>query len=191
MAGKHGSHKTSRAACGPRMMRWILPCIAVLLVLAAAVRAGSRLPSPNTNLEFWIAENVEGVDFSAYQEKHGLMGGRAYYGRGYAPLTGPNGEQLDPEHYVLYTVTSYPDYAGSRQHVTRIDITDPAVELYGVTLHSSAKEIDAAMKQHGFRQETQPNAVGQLYSKGKFSLRFADDAIHISVKVSNLLGIQF
>ena len=53
------------------------------------------------------------------------------------------------------------------------------------------RRLVSLMKQHGFRQETQPNAVGQLYSKGKFSLRFADDAIHISVKVSNLLGIQF
>ena len=173
------------------MKKWIWAALICLAAVFAALWVGSRPPKADTNLEFWIAEHVDDVDFSAYQEKYGLMGGRAYYGRGYAPLTGPNGEQLDPEHYVLYTVTSYPDYAGSRQHVTRIDITDPAVELYGVTLHSSAKEIDAAMKQHGFRQETQPNAVGQLYSKGKFSLRFADDAIHISVKVSNLLGIQF
>lgn len=191
MAGKHRSHKTSRAACGPRMMRWILPCIAVLLVLAAAVWAGGRLPRPDTNLEFWIAENVDGVDFSAYQEKYGLMGGRAYYGRGYAPLTGPNGEQIDPEHYVLYTVTSYPDYASSRQHVTRIDITDPAIGFYGVTLRSSAEEIDAAMKQHGFRVQQHPNTNGQIYSKGKFTFRFFSDAIHLHVEVSNRLGIQF
>ena len=173
------------------MKKWILPCLVVIFALAAASWVGTRLPKPDTDLEFWIAENVEHVDFSEHQEKHGLMGGRAYYGRGYAPSSGSNGEQIDPEHYVLYTVTSYPDYASNRRHITQIDITDPAIELYGVSLRSSAEEIDAAMKQYGFRQATPPNAVGQRYSKGKFTFRFADDAIHISVKVSNRLGIQF
>lgn len=173
------------------MKKWILPSLICLVVLAAASWAWTRLPKPDTNLEFWIAENVEHVDFSDYQEKHGLMGGHAYYGRGYAPSYGSNGEQIDPEYHVLYTVTSYPDYASNRRHVTRIDITDPAIELYGVSLRSSAEEISAAMARRGFRQETHPNAVGQRYSKGKFALRFADDAIHISVKVSNRWGIQF
>lgn len=173
------------------MKKWILPCLVVIFALAAASWVGTRLPKPDTNLEFWIAENVEHVDFSDYQEKHGLMGGHAYYGRGYAPSSGRNGEQIDPEHYVLYTVTSYPDYASNRRHITQIDITDPSIEFYGVTLRSSAEEIDAAMAYHGFRQATPPNAEGQLYSKGKFTFRFADNAIHISVKVSNRLGIQF
>ena len=33
------------------------------------------LSQPLTNLEFWIAQNVDNVDWSKYQEKYGLMGG--------------------------------------------------------------------------------------------------------------------
>ena len=163
-------------------------CLATILI---AVWTGNRLPEPDTNLEFWIAEKVDDADFFNHQEKYGLMGGREYYGRGYAPSTANSGEQTDPEHCVLYTVTSYPDYMSRKQHVTRITITDPAVELYGVSLRSSPEEIKAAMAQHGFRQKTHPHAFGETYVSGKFSLRFAEDSIHISVKVRNLLGIQF
>ena len=43
------------------------------------------LAQPQTNLEFWIAENVDNVDFSDYQIKYGMMGGTEYYGTGYIP----------------------------------------------------------------------------------------------------------
>ena len=54
----------------------------------------NKLAKPETNLEFWIAENVDDVDFSKYQEKYryGFMGsGRQYYGTGYTPATDENG----------------------------------------------------------------------------------------------------
>ena len=68
------------------------------------------LSQPITNLEFWIAENVDDVDFSKYQIKYGMMGGTEYYGTGYVPTVDEYGQQIDPEHCVIYTVTSYPDY---------------------------------------------------------------------------------
>lgn len=173
------------------MKKWIWAALICLAAVFAALWVGSRPPKADTNLEFWIAEHVDDVDFSGYQEKYGLMGGREYYGRGYTPLTGSNGEQIDPEECVIYTVTSYPDYASNRRHVTRIAITDPAVELYGVTLHSSPEEIDAAMKQHGFRAQRHPNVNGQVYSRGKFTFRFSSDAICLHAEVRNLWGIQF
>ena len=66
------------------------------------------LSQPLTNLEFWIAQNVDNVDWSKYQEKYGIMGGREFYGTGYAPTLDEWGQQVDPEHCVIYTVTSYP-----------------------------------------------------------------------------------
>ena len=173
------------------MKRWIWIALICLAALAVAGRGRNRLPRPDTNLEFWIAEQVDNVDFSEYQEKYGLMGGREYYGKGYAPSTGPNGEQIDPQECVIYTVTSYPDYSSRHRHVTRITITDPSIEFYGVTIRSSAEEIDAAMKQHGFRAQQHSNANGRVYSNGKYTFRFYNDAIYLHAEVRNLFGIQF
>ena len=173
------------------MKKWMWLALVCLAALAVAVWGRTRLPESGTNLEFWIAENVDNVDFSGYQEKYGLMGGHEYYGKRYTPSTGPNGEQKDPQACVIYTVTSYPDHSSRRQHVTRIAITDPGITLYGVTLRSSAEEIDTAMKKNGFRAEQHPNTNGQVYSRGKYTFRFSGDAISLSVKVRNLSGIQF
>ena len=56
--------------------------------------AEEPLPELNTNLEFWIAESVDSVDFSKLQEKYGMLGCREYYGTGYVPTIdeeGPSG----------------------------------------------------------------------------------------------------
>lgn len=161
----------------------IFPC-AIILILCIR----NRIPKKDTNLEFWIAENVENVDFSNYQEKFGLMGGREYYGTGYVPTTNEYGEQADPEACVIYTVTSYPDYISNKRHITRISITDPSVTVYGLTINSSADEVETIMKSHGFKK---PSGQRRTYTKGKVSIRFSQEAIHINVKVSNVFRIQF
>jgi len=89
----------------------------------------------NTNLEFWIAENVDDVDFLNYQMKYGMMGGKMYYGTGYVPTLDEYNQQVDPEQCVIYTVTSYPDYVNKTQHITRIEITD----------HSSSVHLEKRM----------------------------------------------
>ena len=164
---------------------WVL-VITFTIVLILCVR--NRIPKKDTSLEFWIAENVDEVDFSSYQEKYGLMGGREYYGTGYVPTTNENGEQIDPEACVIYTVTSYPDYISNRRHVTGIFITDPSVTVYGLTINSSVDEVENVMRSHGFK-----NSSGQrrIYTKGKVSIRFSTEAIHINVKVRNLFKVQF
>ena len=159
---------------------------ACAIILSICIR--NRIPPKDTNLEFWIAENVDNVDFSNYQEKYGLMGGREYYGTGYVPTTNENGEQIDPEECVVYTVTSYPDHISNRRHVTRIFITDPSVTVYGLTINSSADEVENVMRSHGFKKSS---GQGRTYTKGKVSIRFSQEAIHINVKVRNLFKIQF
>ena len=169
------------------MKKWILP---IIIVLCAAIfiigYTNNKEPRPDTNLEFWICDNVETVDFSDYQKKFGLMGGREYYGSGYIPTTNENGEQIDPEHCVIYTVTSYPDYSSGKSHITKITITDPAVELFGLTLNSSKNDIHSTMENNGFKLKGYYE-----YEKGKVHIRFTDNCIMISVDVSNFFGIQF
>lgn len=160
--------------------------IACAIILIFCIR--NWIPKRDTNLEFWIAENVDDVDFSGYQEKYGLMGGRQYYGTGYIPTINENGEQINPEEYVLYTVTSYPDYISKHKHITSISITDPSVTIYGLTYNSSADEVEATMKSHGFKKASDRR---NTYTKGKVSISFLQEGIYINVKVRNIFKIQF
>ncbi|MBQ8413718.1 MAG: hypothetical protein IJX58_00540 [Clostridia bacterium] len=79
----------------------LLLCIVVLLTLVGC--SSKKLEKPETNLEFWIGENVDDVDFSNYQMKYGMFGGNMYYGTGYVPTLDENEQQVDPEHCVIVT----------------------------------------------------------------------------------------
>ena len=173
------------------MKKWLIGLLVLVCAVLCIFFFFNQAPKGETNLEFWIAQQVEREDFSGHEEKYGLMGGREYYGSGYVPTTGADGWQTDPDHCVIYTVTAYPDYSSRKQHVTRIYITDPAVTVYGLTVNSSQEEIAAAMAAHGFHLKTYENAYGLTYTRGKFTIRFANGQIAIGVKVSNLLRIQF
>lgn len=151
----------------------------------------NRKPNPPaTNLEFWIGDKIDDTSFSGYQEKYGLFGGREYYGTGYVPTQDDGGMQIDPEHCVLYTVTAYPDYSSGESAVTRIYITDPSVEFYGISLNSTFDDFERLMKKQGF-EITRTGATHRTAEQGKYSVTFTRDYIQIRVDVSNLLGIQF
>lgn len=171
------------------MKRILLIILAIMLFPALLSGCGKSLSEPETNLEFWIAENVDDVDFSSYQQRYGLFGGYEYYGTGYTPTTDADGQQIDPEHCVIYTVTSYPDYSSGKQHITRISITDPAVKVYGLTINSSAEDIKRAMENEGFTVEE--TAGGIKAEKGDFRFSFSENSITIAVNVTNKLGIIF
>lgn len=150
----------------------------------------NNLSQPVTNLEFWIAENVDDVDFSKYQIKNGRMGGTDYYGTGYVPTVDEYGQQVDPEHCVIYTVTSYPDYANKEQHITHIYITDPKIEFYGITLNSSFEDFEYYIQNQGF-EITHSNENSRTAEKGKYSVTITKEWIRIRVEVENKDGIEF
>ncbi len=142
------------------------------------------------NLDFLIEQNVDGMNFSEYREKYGMFGGRQYYGRGYFPTENEYGEQVDPEHCVIYTVTSYPDYADKEQHITCIEITDPKVIAYGASVNDSLEEFESILRGCGFEiQETHENyCVARL---GKTFVSFDGERMIIRVEVENKDGIIF
>lgn len=146
---------------------------------------------PPSNLEFWIAENVDDIDLSNYQIKYGRMGGTEYYGTGYIPTVDEVGQQVDPEHCVLFTVTSYPDYSSKTKHITYISITDPKIEVYGLTLNSTQEEIRYQMEEKsGFSiEELGENTL--VARKGDYTFSFSPRKITIRVNVTNKLGIVF
>lgn len=158
-----------------------------LLLGISLIGCGSSVPEkPETELEFWIAENVDDFDFSSYQEKYGMFGGRQYYGSGYVPETDDDGTQKDPEHCVIYTVTSYPDYSSGKLHVTGIRITDPSVKVYGLSVNSPISAWDAELERQGFKVKKSGEA-----EKGKITFRYGNGSVTILAEVTNRWGIVF
>ena len=161
----------------------------LLCVTCGVIAFANRPPErPDTDLEFWICDNVDDFDFSGYLPRFGLMGGREYYGTGYSPETDENGQQTDLEHCVIYTVTAYPDYSSGQSHITGITVTDPAVTVWGLTTESSHAEIEAVMQNNGYKRLT---TGGITYRKGKITVRFTEDIITIRAEITNRLGLQF
>ena len=171
------------------MKRFILIFFAVILCLPAFSSCGKRLGEPEHDLEFWIGENVDGYDFSEYQPKYGIMGGFEYYGRGYVPTLAEDGWQIDPEHCVIYTLTNYPDYSSNSLCVTRIEITDPAVRVYGLSLSSTVDEIRLTMASEGFTVTGTDASIKA--EKDNFIFIFTKDSIRITAEVTNHFGIVY
>lgn len=129
--------------------------VIALLTICLCFLAGcaDKLPEKptDTNLEFWIGEDVSNVDFSEYHEVLGWFGAREFYGKGYAPAAvDEDNFGADPPYYVKYLITAYPDYSDGGSFVTRIEITDPDVTVYGINCESSFDEFDEAMLTHGY-----------------------------------------
>lgn len=106
-----------------------------------------------TDLEFFILDDVADADFSAFQEIYGVFGARRYAPKRYGiSESGIISEQQIPEQCVLYTVSAWPDHADGGAFVTDITITDPKVRLFGLTVDSTAEEFIKKCEQLGFKK---------------------------------------
>jgi hypothetical protein len=168
------------------MKKFIILLISAILLLSSCT---SRPIEPEHDLEFWITQDVNDFDFSSYQPKYGIMGGWEYYGTGYVPTLDENGQQADPEHCVIYTVTNYPDYSSNSLCITHITITDPAVKVYGLSMTSAHEEIRSTMTAEGFTVTESGTALKA--EKDNLRFTFSKDAITISAEVTNLFGIIY
>ncbi|MBQ9117084.1 MAG: hypothetical protein IJY04_08665 [Clostridia bacterium] len=151
----------------------------------------------DTDLELWITEDVTDFDFSGFHYVPGWMGAEEYLGSKYAPEgTTEEGMLILPEQCVTYIITSYPDYSSRSQHVTGIEITDPTVSFFGITMESSDEEIIAAMTKNGYKQNTEkyagtPWSDCLYFEDGNVSFMFRDDKISIDAEITNKHGIMF
>ena len=163
--------------------------IAVILILSTSfIVYRNYLPNPHTNLEFWVVQRVKKGDFKDCSPKYGMFGGDQYYGSEYIPEITEGNMQIDPEYCVIYTVTAYPDYMFNNRYVTGIYITDPKIEIYGLTINSSKEDIIKTLKKKGFIVK-EGNGVNA--KRGKFTINFYNNSISIHAEITNVMGIQF
>ena len=164
--------------------------IAVILILSTSfIVYRNYLPNPHTNLEFWVVERVKKGDFKDCSPKYGMFGGDQYYGSEYIPEITEGNMQIDPEYCVIYTVTAYPDYMFNNRYVTGIYITDPEIEIYGLTVESSNEEIIKTLKRKGFIVKIDGDRI--VAKRGKFIFNFYSNAISIRAEVLNVMHIVF
>lgn len=141
-----------------------------------------------TNLEFWITEEVKKDDFVKCTFLPGLFGGNIYLDSRYKAIISDDGSSMAvaPEVHVIYTITAYPDYADGGTYVTGIDITDPKINVYGLTMTSSQENISKTMSNFGFT-----SGENNRWSKNNCVFTFKKSEIIIVAKVTNDKGIIF
>ncbi len=140
---------------------------------------------------------MSGEDFKNHYSVEGVLGGYVYFGKDYKPnQTTDENSLVQPEHCVRYTVTAYPDYSSNGEKfdtVTRIEITDPQVSLYGITCNSTLEEFDNAFMNLGCK--IQDKGIIHIATYGKTQIAFDDyegkETITIWVEVTNKEGIIF
>ena len=136
----------------------------------------------DTNLEFWITEDVSDITFYGNYEhiKEIYFGIEYYYGTGYHD---------GMEETVIYGLTSYPDYADGNVYITEIKITDPDATIFGLTINSDWETVKQVLTENEFSvTEKETYIVAQ---KGRLIIRFYKNMITMGVKVTNNEGIIF
>lgn len=171
----------------------VLAPIGILFVVICAVVSLTRPyfpPRPkNTTLEFWICDDVSSVDWNGHDEITGWMGAREFLGKDYHMST----QGGKPNVRVSYLLTAWPDYADDGQYVTTIEITDPAVFVYGLTVESEPTEFERVMMSMGYKVELADNSIQRAVRDGfTFSICHGDTPkLVISAEVSNREEICF
>ncbi len=149
----------------------------------------------DSELLFWITQDVTGVDFSAYRNKAYLLGAVEYIPASYAEGS---------SEYVGYLVSAYPDYADGGKFVTRIFITDRNVRvLGGLTITATVAEWDTALTKLYFERQESSESLDkdteykELWISGDRKLHVAlmkkagAYCLSIEAPVSNREGLLF
>lgn len=179
---------------------------AVTLLLWLVWRAFLFSPIPvkprDTPLEFWIVENVGSVDWSDHDKPYEMYGGQAYLGKDY-PLELVDGSIQIPKEHIIYTVTAWPDYSDHDVYVTEIEITDPTISVYGLTVNSSFEEFDHVFCGQGYDISIDKNECLENHRASKNGITFSlesdafcessekESVFIISAEVTNRDGIVF
>ena len=166
------------------------------LMLTSCGNSDLYLKRPsNTNLEFWITQKVKDneLEEKGCQYFNWRFGPGAFLDSKYS-FVEVDGVQELPEAYVIYEALKYPDICKGSRAITRIDITDPEITVYGLTINSTEKEISDVMlplaKSISFVMTTTDGCYPR-YSVKNCEFSFAPNKIIIQANTTNSCGIVY
>ena len=119
-----------------------------------------------TTLEFWIGEKIVERDYENHEKLN-----NGFLGEGYK-LNPDNPNEL-PEFYVRYVVERYPEVFSKTKGVTKIEITDPNVMVYGLTTESSLDDFKEVFEDLGAGVSVSVKAATAKLNDAVFELRVA------------------
>ena len=139
----------------------------------------------NTNLEAWITEEINANVVEKFKYFPGMFGGEMYLGSKYELIRNGENEYLLPEIYVLYTYSGYPDCIDA-YCLTSIEITDPEVFVYGLTINSTKEKVNEVMLANGFEEKGD-----NTYLKNNCNFTFSSNNIQIKAPSTNKHNIIY
>jgi len=158
----------------------------VLFSLSYLFGCGSSkyLEMPNdTNLEYWITQKVEATDFDNCTFLPGGFGCDKWLDSRYEAINEPDGgTHFAPDIHVTYIVSAYLDTSSKGNYVTRIEITDPEIYVYGLSMNSTSDVITSTMSNLGFVSNE-----GERWNKNNCTFTFSSTIIYkLFINVSKL-----
>lgn len=142
----------------------------------------SEIPE-NTDLNFWITQKASYQDFidKGCSNIPGWFGAYEFLDNRYK-MEGEYSCSI-PSTHVTYLTTGYPDTLDCNT-VTRIEITDPKIRVYGFTLETNEEERSNILFKEGFKFSSK-NDDFTIYNNGIFSIVFTETSIRLQVHVTN------
>jgi len=140
----------------------------------------------DTNLSLWITEEVDEDSLSSMTYLPGGFGMDIYLDSSYETIDNGDGTYRAPDVHVIYQISAYPDYSDGGSYVTYIGITDPTINVYGLSLSSSQEDIGFRMTLLGFTHQCQEcSGIQEYWSKNNCAFTFNEYSITIGASISN------
>lgn len=179
----------------------VLPLILLLLLvvlLMTAFRVPTRITAGQMRQDIALPYALldRKPDFSS--EQYGVIGGfgiTGYYDLAYTDADGDESGNFDTEAHqaVVYYTSMWPDTVFGKSRITRIDIADPAVDVFGCHVGDAEYMLIQAMKDNGFRERSrhvyQHNGIRISYELDDENRKLTK--ITLSVQSTNICGVQY
>lgn len=131
-----------------RIIALILLLCTVTLMFSSC--GSEKIEKPeDTNLEYWLLDKLDTDSCTELYTTSSYYIG-TFLPKEYKATIDENGNLVAPSQVVTYTLLNYPYTDFGAPKISRIDITDPNVYVWGLTINSTRKEIISTMKDRGF-----------------------------------------
>ena len=180
----------------------ILMIISVILIAAAIIIIFPILRVPTKTAAAKVNKNI-GLPYSLLEpgpgfssEKFGIISGfgiTGYYDLRYSDNTAAETFDVEEKGGVAYYVSAWPDTVLGKSRITRIEIADPDVEIFGCHIGDYQYDFIKAIEKNGFRAKG-----NNLYECGGVLIRIDSERetgklkkITVSVNSTNIFRVQY